>query len=245
MLEAGKLKKIFPPLPVSSFTPRQLILPLAAVFFILLAFGVVFAGVNGVFSKKPSREGAGQTLLEKTETVRPVQTGGSYRYVLSSRQVLDTYEKARRLFMDYRDEAAQVELNRIIESNASDPIKNKARLLLGYTNTPGFDTLKDRYSYAEVNVDPVLYRDCFVIWRGMAANVDNQEQSTSFDLLVGYDTRRVMEDKVPVHFSFAAAVDTEQPLEVLGRVTLASGSGDSRIIIRLEGTAIHQLPQRR
>jgi tetratricopeptide (TPR) repeat protein len=244
MLESGRLKKIFPPLPGVPFSAGRLLPPFAALLAAALAALVIIAGVNGVFSKTPARGGAEETLLEKSETAQPVETGGSYRYVLTSKQVLDNYEKARKLFLDYRDEGAKVELNRIIESNASDGIKNKARLLMGYTNTPGFDTLKDRYSYAEVSVDPILYRDCFVIWRGMAANLDSQEQSTSFDLLVGYDTRSAMEGIVPVHFSFATPLNTGQPLEVLGRVVPASGSGDSRIIIRLEGTAIHQAPGR-
>jgi hypothetical protein len=244
MLESGRLKKIFPPLPGVPFSPARILLPFAALLAVSVAAFVIIAAANGAFRKTPSRGGAEETLLEKSETSQPVQTGGSYRYVLTSRQVLDNYEKARRLFLDYRDEAAKVELNRLIESNASEGIKNKARLLMGYTNTPGFDTLKDRYSYAEVSVDPILYRDCFVIWRGMAANLDSQEQSSSFDLLVGYDTRSAMEGIVPVHFSFAVSLTTAQPLEVLGRVVPASGSGDSRIIIRLEGTAIHQAPAR-
>ncbi|MDR0389000.1 MAG: tetratricopeptide repeat protein [Spirochaetaceae bacterium] len=242
MLESGKLKKIFPPLPGVPFSPEKLVLPLAAGLAAVLALVVVVAAAKGSFNKKPARGGAEETMLEKNEAL--VQTGGSYRYVLTSKQVLDNYEKARKFFLDYRDEAAKVELNRIVESNAAEGVKNKARLLLSYTTPPGFDTLRDRYSYAEASVDPVLYRDCYVIWRGMAANLDSQEQSTSFDLLVGYDTRSTMEGIVPVHFPFAIALDTEQPLEVLGRLIPASGSGDSRIIIRLEGAAIHQAPGR-
>ncbi|MDR1178528.1 MAG: tetratricopeptide repeat protein [Spirochaetaceae bacterium] len=242
MLESGRLKKIFPPLPELPFSAGRLLFPLGAVLAAGLVILAVIIGLNGGFGKKPARGGLDETLLEKNETERPVQTGGSYRYVLTARQVLDNYEKARRFFLDYRDEAAKVELNRIIESNASEGVKNKARLLMNYTAVPAFDTLKDRYTYAEVSVDPILYRDCFVIWRGMAANLDSQEQSTSFDLLAGYDTRSTMEGIVPVHFSFAIAVNTNEPLEVLGRLVPASGSGDSRIIIRLEGVAIHQAP---
>ncbi|MDR1428941.1 MAG: tetratricopeptide repeat protein [Spirochaetaceae bacterium] len=244
MLETGKLKKIFPPLPEVPFSAGRLLLPLAAALAAGLVILAVIAGANGAFSRQPSRGGADETLLEKDETALPVQTGGSYRYVLTARQVLDNYEKARRLFLDYHDEASKVELNRIIESNASAGIKNKARLLLAYTSAPDFSSLKDRFSFALVAVDPLLYRDCYVIWRGMAANVEVQEQSTSFDLLVGYDTRTTMEGIVPVRLNFADSIDAEKPLEVLGRIVPVSSAGNaagSTVPIRLEGIAIHQL----
>jgi hypothetical protein len=82
--------------------------------------------------------------------------------------------------------------------------------------------------------EPPLYRDVHVIWRGMATNLREGDKSTDFDLLVGYDTRSALEGIVPVRFEFAAQVDVERPLEVLGRVVV---NGDK---IRLVGLAIHQ-----
>jgi len=52
----------------------------------------------------------------------------------------------------------------------------------------------------------------------MAANLRGGQNSTDFDLLVGYDTRNALEGIVPVHFNFAMDVNVEQPLEVLGRI---------------------------
>lgn len=101
---------------------------------------------------------------------------------------------------------------------------------------PGFDTLKDRYSYRDVQKEPVLYRDVHVAWKGMAANLRAEERATSFDLLVGYDTRNALEGIVPVRLEFAATVDVERPLEVLGRLVPVQG----REGFRLEGLALHQ-----
>jgi hypothetical protein len=105
---------------------------------------------------------------------------------------------------------------------------------------PGFDTFvrKDNFSYAEVIKDPALYRDCHVIWRGMATNTEILQNLTAFDFLVGYDTRKTLEGIVPVVFDKTISLNPEKPLEVLGRIVPVST--EKGLDIRLEGVAIHQ-----
>jgi hypothetical protein len=83
--------------------------------------------------------------------------------------------------------------------------------------------------------DPVLHNEVHVIWRGMASNVVTNDEGTSFDLLVGYETRKVLEGIVPVIFQYAVSLNPEQPVEVLGRII--PGPDDR---IHLEGIALHQ-----
>ncbi len=237
-IESGKLNKLYPPLPRVPLSWDQVLIPAAGVVVIIsLGLGIFFKLQN---PGTPERSGFDLTSLEREDRAEPVQVGGSYRYVLTRQQVLDTYEKARKLFTERRDEACKVELNRILESNASESIKNKARVLISYTDVPGFDTLKDRYSYSGVYREPWLYRDCYVIWRGMAANVNMPEKGTTFQLLVGYDTKSALEGIVPVEFDISIPVDLERPLEVLGKVIPASSSESQGMGIILEGIAIHQ-----
>jgi tetratricopeptide (TPR) repeat protein len=237
-MESGKLSKIYPPLPKVPPTVGEIILPIAGLLIITaLGLGILFKLKN---PSVPNRSGFDLANLEREDRAEPVQVGGSYRYVLTRQQVLDTYDEALDLFTDRRDEASKVELNRLLESNASESIKNKARILLSYTELPGFDTLEDRFSYSEVNRQPWLYRDCYVIWRGMAANVNMLEQGTSFQLLVGYDTRSALEGIVPVEFDISISVDLERPLEILGKVIPASTIEGQGMGILLEGIAIHQ-----
>ena len=151
---------------------------------------------------------------------------------------MDEYNEAQRLFLAHRDDAARVRLNRILESNASEPIKNRAMILISYMQIPGFDTLKDRFSYNEVINDPFLYRDVHVIWRGMATNLDVGQNHTSFDFLVGYDTRRIMEGIVQVFYNFAIPINPERPVEILGRVIPISGERDAGF--RIQGVALNQ-----
>jgi tetratricopeptide (TPR) repeat protein len=247
-IDAGKFSGLYPPLPKVRTNPVRIIVSCvcaSAVF--VLAYGALI-GLNVMptpentpfkraFETTSVRNGWTATSLDQEERESPVETGGSYRYILTRSQVLKMYEDARKLFTTYNDEKAKILLNRIIESNASEAIRTKASLLISYMDVPGFDTLKDRISYREVMEDPFLYRDCYVIWRGMATNLAVEQNSTSFDFLVGYDTRTKLEGLVPTAFDFSVAVNPEKPLEILGKIV---PSQDGAAIL-LEGAAIHQI----
>ncbi|MDR2021628.1 MAG: tetratricopeptide repeat protein [Treponema sp.] len=234
-VDSGKLPRLYPPLPRAPSWNR-VVFPLAGLLAALIAAGGIAARTRNLAADRSQRSGLAFSVLEQEERNNPVETGGSYRYVLTKKQVLDTFAEGRKRFAEGRDEAAKLALNRILESNASGPVKNKARLLLSYTEIPGFDTLRDRYSYQEVKADPPLYRDCYVIWRGMAANVEQLDQGVLLDFLVGYDTRTTLLGKVPVRFEVSVAVDPGRPLEILGRVIPGAGQDG----LRLEGVAVHQ-----
>jgi tetratricopeptide (TPR) repeat protein len=238
-VETGKLSILYPPIPKLPFSKKAIFVPLV---FILIAGSVFLLYRLNIFnpfgSSSADRQGLFLTMLDKEERDAPVQVDGSYRYVLTRNDVLKTYEDAQKLFSQFRDEEAKVKLNKIIESNASEAVKNKARLLFSYTGEPGFDTLKDSFKYADVSADPSLYRDCYIIWGGMAANLELGENSTTFNLLVGYDTRKTLEGIVAVTLNFAALINTEQPLEVLGKVIPAATPGGMGL--KLQGIAVHQ-----
>jgi tetratricopeptide (TPR) repeat protein len=242
-LDSGDLPKLYPPIPRAGLSWNRLVVSAAAVFAVLaLVTGLLINSrvIPNPFLRRGDRKGITEISLEREDREQPVETGGSYRYILTRSQVLDTYERALALFTEYRDEAAKTSLNRILESNASPGVKNKTRILLSYLEPPGFDTFvrQDNFAYAEVMKDPALYRDCHVIWRGMATNMDLLENLTAFDFLVGYDTRKTLEGIVPVVFDKTVSLNPERPLEVLGRIVPVStekGPG-----IRLEGVAIHQ-----
>jgi len=239
-IDSGRLHSLFPPFPKADIERGRLVpVILAALVGLCIIFGIgVKAGFIPLSAAKNQRAAPAAASLARGEREAPVQTGGSYRYVLTRNQVLDDYSEAQKLFASYRDEAAKVRLNRILESNASDPIKNKARQLIAFTEVPGFNTLKDRFSYADVMKDPFIYRDCHVIWRGMATNIVYGQNQTSFDLLVGYDTRRTMDGIVHVDYDFAIAVNPELPVEILGRVIPVST--EKELNIRIQGVALNQ-----
>lgn len=234
-LETGKVARLYPRLKRESGSALAAV-ALFSVVVCAAGAGSAAALKLGPFARDPGadRSGFAASALDAEDRAEPVETGGSYRYILTRKEVLSEYEAARALFLDYRDEAARTRVNRVLDSNASAAIKRKARLLVDYASIPGFDTLKDRFEYSDVLKDPYLYRDCHVLWRGMATNLSEKDTSTAFQFLVGYDTRSTLQGIVPVVFPSAVAVDVERPLEVLGRVVLVDGR------IQLAGVALHQ-----
>ena len=242
-IDSGCLRTLFPPFPNAGISQKGLVLKIAAGVAVLgIAYGVAakvgFLPLPGKAALPGHRALPAEINLTPEERESPVETGGSYRYVLTRNQVLEEYNEAFKLFAEYRDDGARARLNRILESNASEPVKNRARLLVSFMEPPGFDTLKDRSSYSEVVRDPFIYRDCHVIWRGMASNLSAEQNHTSFDFLVGYDTRRIVEGIVQVDYDFAIPVNPEQPLEILGRVIPISS--DIGLGIRIQGVALNQ-----
>ena len=237
-IDSGQFPVLFPRFPKADVKARSLALRIIAITAALvLLTGIAFK--TGVFpSGKGKRPIPNETEIAAEEKNSPVQTGGSYRYVLTRDQVLNEYNEARRLFAGFRDEAAKVKLNYILESNASEPIKTKARLLISFMEVPGFTTLQDRFSYSEVIKEPFKYRDCHVIWRGMAGNLVQEQNHTSFDFLVGYDTLRTMEGVVLVDYNFAISVNPERPVEILGKVIPVSADAGGGI--RIQGIALNQ-----
>jgi tetratricopeptide (TPR) repeat protein len=246
-VDSGKLRALYPKFPKVPLQIRNIVL---FVFFIV-AFSALLLGIlakttsiktpfdNILSSAALEREGMDEIKLEGADRAKPVETGGLYRNIFTEKQILAIYDKARILFNERRDNAARFELNKLFESNANETIKNKARILESYLEAPGFDNLTDNYAYADVIKNPALYQGCFVKWRGMAVNLREGQTTTNFDLLVGYDTHVALEGAVPVRLPFAAAISTEEPLEVLGKIVVDAAAGD-KPAMTLAGSAVHQ-----
>jgi tetratricopeptide (TPR) repeat protein len=236
-----RLEKLYPPIPGPLISPKiaiSAVLILAAAFVLVSGILIGVKALPNPFKAVNERQTLEYTLT-KQERSEPVEAGGSYRYILTRDQATGLYDRALSLFTEYRDEEAKINLNRLLESNASEGLKNKSQLLLSIieTEVPGFDTFKRNFnpSLSDARNEPVVYRDVHVIWRGMATNVDVTDEHTSFDFLVGYDTRRTLEGIVQVIFDGPVSINSERPLEVLGKIKLASNQD-----IFLEGVAIHQ-----
>jgi len=233
------LSKLFPPIPSPSVTPKT-ILKIALIFAaVVIVVFIILINVKVLPNPfKSKQRPTADFILSSQERREGVQVEGYYRYILTRDQAVNLYDKALSLFTSYRDEEAKKSINRILESNASEGIKNRARLLMDNMQVPGFDNFKraDNPSLTDVKNESAIYRNVHVIWKGMATNVVVTDTGTTFDLLVGYDTRKILEGIVPVVFLEPVAINTERPLEVLGKIKLDSLNSD----IMLEGVAVHQ-----
>ncbi len=140
----------------------------------------------------------------------------------------------------YRDNLAMVEINRLLLSNAPDNVKDKALYLSGLMKPPDFANLKDNFSYREVAMNPRLYSQCYVIWRGKPANINIQEDTITFDLLVGYESETILEAIVPVILDFPIELTENRSLEILGQIELLNSS-TYESPVSLKGISVHQL----
>ncbi|MDE5899534.1 MAG: hypothetical protein K2H09_09800 [Treponemataceae bacterium] len=234
-VDTGRIERFYPPLGVNPYKVAGWLLPLAA-----CAFGCLLA-VRIIPSFRSYYEGARADLTPLELTVNERKNAqetdlasGSYSYILSASQINDAYGKANRYFQQYRDNSAQIEINRILNSNASVAVKQKARMLMNYLEAPTFDTLKDGPSFRQVEREPALYEDCWVSWSGRVSNAVRTESSYSCELLVGYETMEKVEGIVPLHFSVPPVIETDKPVTVLAKVSLEGGR------MCLEGRAVYQ-----
>ncbi len=232
LVETGRIVRFYPrPRKKRSAAGITAVVVLVAAAALGFRFGLPLAEKSGM---NAARADLSSFRLGQAEKTGAVELGGSYRYILTESAILKGYSDAQRYFQNYRDNAAQVEINRLLYSNASASIKQKARLLMTYFTEPGFDSLRDNYPYKKVLEDPYLYLDCWAVWKGMATNIRTTDNTVDLDFLVGYDTRSTLEGIVPVHFSAVLPVDPDKPLEILARISSENGK------LVLEGSSIFQ-----
>ncbi len=236
LVKSGGISVLYPvPSPVRAFTVRFLPAALIAALALLGVYGIAVRLPGILRDRKPGREGLESFLLSKGERENPVVAAGGFEFVLTEGEARATFEKAKKLFSDWNDEAALVELNRILLSNAAPSIKSKAETLKGFIREPDFSNIKKKYTYGDVLRAPRLFDGVAILWKGQAGNVRESNSAVQFDLLVGYQDKKNLEGVVAVTFPYDLRVPAGAPIEVLGRVR-AEEDG-----FRLEGIAVHEL----
>ena len=234
-VDTGKIEQFYPPLgsnpdKLAMFGIMGAAFVLGCVFtFIFFPRGQQYTGPRADLSKlELSSE-------EKSEAKEKDLSTQSYAIVLSNKEINKKYNDALKYFQAHRDNAAQIEVNMILNSDASVAIKKKARLLMGYFEIPDFDTISDVPSLTDVAGNPALYLDCWVNWGGKISNaITYEDGSYVCDLLVGDDALAKYEGSVKVHFDAAPAVDGGRAVKILGKIVLEDGA------ISLRGRAVYQ-----
>ena len=232
---SGKLKIFYPPLGVNPTTIVRIVLSLAA--GVCIAFGILH-----VIRPVPLSQGRAdlRALSLTVEESRNVQekdlSGGVYRYILTDKQIRASYDLARQYFQDFRDNATQAEINRILNSHASEAIKAKTNMLCTYIEEPTFDTLHDNYTYADVAQDPLLYIGCWISWSGRITNAATEGNAFRCDLLVGYENMQRVDGIVPLYFTTVPEpeIDGERAVTVLAQIGVENGK------LSLNGKAVYQ-----
>jgi tetratricopeptide (TPR) repeat protein len=242
-VESGKIRSLYPPFPHEKITPVKVIRNIIVPCVIIAVLTIFVSAKTGIFFKgavNPAREGFNEIVLTKNDKEKITQMDGVHNFILTEKQILMTYKNALKFFNDRRDNAARIAINRILESNAGEGIKNKARIMARYLEAPGFETLKskpsDNIKYTDVEKSPLLYNGCYALWSGRATNIIEGQNETLFDFAISYDNLRTMEGIVKIKLPFAANINPERQLEVLGRIAV-----DASQAVSMDGITIHQL----
>jgi len=233
-VSSGKIKRFYPPLGIHPIVPSFI-----RIFVLCLFIGVGFIGFYFYkeTTKAPPRADLSSFVLSVDERNNALQedlSGNVYRYYLTARQINESYDAARNFFQEYRDNAALVEINRLVNSNASAVIRHNVQMLKKQLKEPTFDSIKDSFEFEVVAKDPYLYVDCWVVWTGRLANAVSTDSSFSADLLVGYEKQKRVEGIVPLTFDSAMEIDATLPIRVLGRLGIENGK------IHLYGKSVYQ-----
>ncbi len=241
-VDSGKIERFYPPLGIN---PDIIIRSV----FAGLAIGAV-ASLFVIFwpqhqSKIENLRTAPQELIlsdyEKEHSQQQDMSNSVIRYILDDRQILSSYQLALDSFTQLKDNTCQVEINRLLNSNASLSIKQKCNELERYIEVPTFDKLdgsKENFSYDEVMADVNLYQGCYVVWSGRISNiVKYEDDSMTSDLLIGYEELKEVKGIVQVYYQeLSTALDSSKPVRILGKVNIQD-DGESII---LQEIAIYQ-----
>ena len=234
-ISGGGAKKFYPSLVIHPF-----------VKFLLVLVSVLLVGYAGFLTAQfysfshPVQPRADLSAFalsvdQRNNALQEDLSGEAYHYIMNARQVNETYDAARSLFQQHRDNAAQIEINRILHSNASTAIKQNVRMLMDYLQEPTFDSFTDNISYLQVIKEPHLYVDCWVVWKGRITNAQSSNEGFTCDLLVGYENLQRVEGIVPLVFQQAMDIDATLPLQVLGRIGVRE---DGKLFI--QGKSVYQ-----
>ena len=234
-VDTGKIEQFYPPL---GSNPDKI--ALACIVSTAFLLGVVFTFIFFPRGQQYTGPRADLSKLEltsdeKSDAKEKDLSTQSYAFVYTNKEINKKYNDALKYFQAHRDNAAQIEVNMILNSDASVSVKKKARLLMGYFEIPDFDTITDVPSLADVSANPAVYLDCWVNWGGKISNaVTYDDGSYSCDLLVGDESLARYEGTVRVKFDAVPAVDGSRPVKILGKIVREDGE------IGLRGRAVYQ-----
>ncbi len=231
-IDSGRLRTLLPPLP-----RRVALAPILIACLSLLALAAI--GYLAVRLGSPQGlQRPGVSVIEIPSGLSSfIDIGTDFPFVLKEGEVRHAFQKAKNELLDYRDNLAVVDINRILLSNAAPAVKERARMLKGFVTQPTFDSFRDPYAYAAVTKQPALYDGASVLWKGKVANLKVGKDSLTFDFLVGYDQEKQLEGIVAVTLPFAADLMDGSAVEVLGQV------GTNGTAPTLLGISLHRLAQ--
>jgi len=240
-VDSGRIERFYPPLGHDIGEVGRVVLSaIAGIAVACLILYCVNKNYDGTSGRRSDLTELALTVEDKENLHEKDLSGGVYRYILTDAQIEECYNQAKILFQDYRDNSARVQINKLLNSNASAAVKAKAQLLLSYFEDPTFDTFvnhgEENFTYMDVASDPVLYSGCWVSWSGRISNARELDDSYRCDLLVGYENLERVDGIVSVYFSPVPVpeIEGDRAVKILAKIGIENGK------IALQARSVYQ-----
>ena len=172
------------------FTSRTFWIALA-VLIVSISAGIFLSGIFRNFfpGKGPARSLDSIDRVSITGTdfdlVRKIGTGKEPEFYGSASELSDDFNKAKAQIKSGKHNEALYLLNRIANSNASFPVREKAEFLIKFVNDleyRDFETI----SFEKLSKKPYLYRGFSLKMKGRVANLREKNEKQFFSLLIDY-----------------------------------------------------------
>ncbi len=199
---------------------KSLRIAAVALIILVLSSGAFFLsrGIMNRFSRTKNL----YPELTISREIKDIVAEGDFKLELKGREIVESFESAKKLFIDNKDNESRIKINMILYSNASEAVKEKARLLSSYLREPDFRYFQNSISYRDVIEKPYLYNNCYIKWTGKIANIRIYEDHASFELLVGYESGKVLEGIINVTADFPVLLDEEFTYDIIGQLNTES-----------------------
>lgn len=99
---------------------------------------------------------------------------GQFILILTSDEIKNSFEKIKIYLKTGKDNFARVEINKILNSNASESIKLKAKNLASFISRPDFISFNEYLNLQDIKKDPSIYANVYVKWEGVVNNVEKK-----------------------------------------------------------------------
>ena len=234
-VDTGRIEQFYPPIKFKNNTAAFIIIPVVACIIGVLSTMYIVNKKNTISTDRRDLTALELTTDELADAKEADLSTQSYKYILTNKEITKRYNDALNYFQNHRDNAAQVEINTILNSDASLSIKQKARMLTDYFEVPNFDNIQDVPTYSEVMGEKEIYLDCWVDWGGKISNaVTYDNGSYSCDLLVGDEKLEHFEGTIKVYFDQTPVLDTGKYVRILGKITFEGN------LVCIRGRAVYQ-----
>jgi tetratricopeptide (TPR) repeat protein len=167
-------------------------------------------------------------------------SGSGYGIInrINQEKTLEFYSSGDTLLSDFNEARMLVKkgffnksiiiLNRIANSNASFPVKEKSDFLIRFIMESD-ERVYEEIDLKQINEKPYLYRGSAVKYTGKAANVKETKSGTAFNIMIGYDGNN-FKGICEVYDSSKGVVENGDIVEVQGLFILNIGKSGAPYI---------------